>query len=417
MSTQHQEDPEQEVGDEFIEPTDVLAELEDDGDILMDEDDLEVLESGDPTAEGFEDKIVYEDSSISHFGGHEGSVFAVSLHPSQPLAISGGEDDLGYIWNLEDGEVVVKLTGHTDSVTSVGWSYDGELASTGGMDGRIRVWRRVKRAASEGKNAWKTWEFLTELSGPDEIMWLNWHPKGSVLLAGSNDSTVWLWQLPSGNTMQVLASHVGPVNAGVFTPDGKKVLTGSECLLLTTPTSDSPLLKLTPADARFALEGGITALAVNASNTLAVVGGSDGGVRVVSLGKGDVVGSLEGHKEDESIEGVAWMEFAGTEVALTGGTDGKVCVWDLGTMRLRTTLEHPDAVTSLNPHPVPSSHLLTTSCADKTLRTWDVRTGTVVREHKGHHGPILGASLGIAEGRVVVVSAGDDGVCLVFAAE
>lgn len=23
---------------------------------------------------------------------------------------------------------------------------------------------------------------------------LRWHPKGSVLLAGSNDSTVWLWQ-------------------------------------------------------------------------------------------------------------------------------------------------------------------------------------------------------------------------------
>jgi ribosome assembly protein SQT1 len=157
--------------------------------------------------------------------------------------------------------------------------------------------------------------------------------------------------------MQVLASHIGPVNAGGFTQDGrsvvlfcyaqsltvmqgKKILTGSECLLLTTPTSDAPLLKLTPTDARFALEGGITSLAVNPSNTLAVVGGADGGVRVISLSRGDVVGSLEGHKEAESIEAVAWMEFAGTDVAVTGGTDGKVCVWDIGAMRLRTTLEH-----------------------------------------------------------------------------
>lgn len=162
--------------------------------------------------------------------------------------------------------------------------------------------------------------------------------------------------------MQVLASHIGPVNAGGFTQDGnyfdtyhltapdasfpgKKVLTGSECLLLTTPTSDAPLVKLTPGDARFALEGGITSLAANSSNTLAVVGGADGGVRVVSLSKGDVVGSLEGHNEAESIEGVAWMEYAGTEVAITGGTDGKVCVWDLSTMRLRTTLEHSVSVT------------------------------------------------------------------------
>ena len=40
-----------------------------------------------------------------------------------------------------------------------------------------------------------------------------------------------------------------------------------------------------------------------------------------------------------------------------------------------------------------------------------------MREHKGHHGPILGSSLERIDGRVLVVSAGDDGVCLVFAAE
>jgi len=198
---------------------------------------------------------------------------------------------------------------------------------------------------------------------------------------------------------------------------GKKVLTGSELLLLTTPTSDAPLVKLTPEDARFAMEGGITSLAVNSSNSLAVVGGADGGVRVISLGKGGVVGSLEGHKEEESIEAVAWMEVAGTEVALTAGTDGKVCIWDLSTMRLRSTLEHSDAVTSVHPHPAPSTHLLTTASADKVLRTWDVRTGELVREHKGHRGPILGASLGAIDGRVIIASAGDEGVCLAFAAE
>lgn len=117
-------------------------------------------------------------------------------------------------------------------------------------------------------------------------------------------------------------------------------MTGSEILLLTTPSNEAPLLKLTPDDGRFITEGGITSLAINSSSSLAVIGGADGGVRVVSLSKGDVIGSLEGHKEGESIEGVAWMEVAGTEVALTAGTDGKICVWDLSTMRLRTTLEH-----------------------------------------------------------------------------
>ena len=180
MSAHDEEYPENtEAEGEFIEPSDVFAELEDDGDILMEEDGNEggddpipeVLEiSDDPSAEDFGDEVIYEDSSISHFAEHQGSVFAVAVHPLQPLAVSGGEDDLGYIWNIEDGEVVVKLTGHSDSVTSVGWSHDGELVATGGMDGKVRVWRRVKRAATELEHMWKIWEFLTELSGPDEIM-------------------------------------------------------------------------------------------------------------------------------------------------------------------------------------------------------------------------------------------------------
>lgn len=74
-----------------------------------------------------------------------------------------------------------------------------------------------------------------------------------------------------------------------------------------------------------------------------------------------------------------------------------------------------DAITSILVHPAPKTHLLTTGSADKTLRTWDARTGTLIREHKGHQGPVLGAALG-KQGSVVV-SGGDDGVCLVFETE
>ncbi len=74
-----------------------------------------------------------------------------------------------------------------------------------------------------------------------------------------------------------------------------------------------------------------------------------------------------------------------------------------------------DAITSILVHPSPKSHLLTTGSADKTLRTWDGRNGVLLREHKGHQGPILDAVLG-KQGSVVI-SGGDDGVCLVFGTE
>ena len=74
-----------------------------------------------------------------------------------------------------------------------------------------------------------------------------------------------------------------------------------------------------------------------------------------------------------------------------------------------------DAITSLVAHPSPKNHLITSGSADKTLKTWDARTGKLIKEHKGHNGPIHSAALG--PNGSVVVSAGDDGVCLVFAAE
>ena len=62
----------------------------------------------------------------------------------------------------------------------------------------------------------------------------------------------------------------------------------------------------------------------------------------MSLSKGDVVGALEGHKEGESVEAVQFVDLTGvgSDVVVTGGTDGKAFIWDLSTMRLRATVEH-----------------------------------------------------------------------------
>ena len=152
---------EEQEGEDFIDPSDILVEVPDDGDIPMEEED-----DGEEHKDELGDLESHETSEnlVSGFRGHGKSVFAVSCHPTQPIAVSGGEDDLGYIWDITDGETIVKLTGHSDSVTSATFSSDGEMVATGGMDGKVRVWRR------RGEENYKNWEFLTELQGPDEVM-------------------------------------------------------------------------------------------------------------------------------------------------------------------------------------------------------------------------------------------------------
>ena len=115
------------------------------------------------------------------------------------------------------------------------------------------------------------------------------------------------------------------------------------------PRSPTPLFKLTGTNARFDL-GGITSLAVNPASSIVVVGGAEGGVRVISLSKGEVISALGGHTEGESVEAIAFVNIVAvvdgtsgstsTNTVVTGATDGKVCIWDLNTSRLRTTLEH-----------------------------------------------------------------------------
>ncbi|KAJ2798235.1 60S ribosomal subunit assembly or modification protein [Coemansia helicoidea] len=367
-------------------------------DMMDDDDDDE--EEGDYGEEGAAGpgggEVLVEDDSVQGFFAHKEPVFAIDLHPKMPtLAVSGGGDDKAYVWRTDTGEEVAALDKHEDSVCSAQFSRDGTLVATGGMDGKINVYSVDDRRR------------CAQLDGPDEVQWMDWHPKGNVLLAGANDGSLWMWSLPAGSFMSVFSGHSGPVNCGRFTHAGRNIVSGSEdgTLIVWDPKTAAIVHQLSPRDERFHQDG-ITCLDISKDDQVILTGSMDTTAKLTRI-NGSILGSL-----DHATESVECVGLCGVlPLAATGSVDGTLNIWDINTMRLRTSLRHDDTVTRLKWHA--DSPLVTSASMDCTVRTWDARTGDCVRTWNGHQAGIMDFALS-ADGKHVV-TASDDGCCLVFA--
>ncbi|KAJ2867774.1 60S ribosomal subunit assembly or modification protein [Coemansia erecta] len=394
-------DEQEETYIEAEEVADVVADEDDDaGHEPMDDDDDEEAEEGDgaAAADAPEDEVLLEDDSVQGFFTHEKAVFSIDLSPTHPnIAVSGGEDDKAFVWRTDTGDLVAKLDTHQDSVSAVQFSRDGSLVAAAGMDGKINVYKTTDYSR------------CATLEGPEEVQWIEWHPKGNVLLAGgAGDGSMWMWSLPGGDFMNVFNGHSAPVTCGRFTNSGRSIVSGAEdgSLIIWDPKTAAVVRRLSPDDERFHQDG-ITSIALSKDDQVVLTGSMDGTGKLVHFSNGTILGSFD--NAAESVEAVGLCSVL--PLAATGSVDGTLSIWDISSMRLRTTLKHDDSVTRLLWHN--ESPLLTSASVDGSVRTWDARTGECVRVWKGHQDAILDLAM-TSDGKTVV-TASDDTCCLVFA--
>ena len=81
---------------------------------------------------------------------------------------------------------------------------------------------------SEGVKAWHALK-----RHEDYANWLRvgkevFSPDGTRVLTGSQDRTARLWEAATGKELAVLRGHVGVLYSAVFSPDGTRMLTASE---------------------------------------------------------------------------------------------------------------------------------------------------------------------------------------------
>jgi formylglycine-generating enzyme required for sulfatase activity/WD40 repeat protein/tRNA A-37 threonylcarbamoyl transferase component Bud32 len=120
-----------------------------------------------------------------------------------------------------DGSLYGALAGHSDQVESVKFSRDGIYIATGGgsfgviQDTNIKLWETTS-----------TQEVYT-LSGHDGIIpLLDFSPANKILMSGSDDDTVRLWDLDHGVQLGILLND--STIALAFSSDGKYIATASK---------------------------------------------------------------------------------------------------------------------------------------------------------------------------------------------
>lgn len=351
-------------------------------------------------------------NSSAYFDKHEDSIFLIASHPTLPMVLTGGGDDVAYLWttNSDSPKLVAKLDGQTESVIAGGFSYDGAFAVTGDMNGQLRVWQSAKRG--------QQWNFLTSVKEVDEIVWITFHPKQPIFALGASDGSVWVYSLePSLNSISVLQGHNMACNSGTFydvdNMDYLSLITIADDSVISwnayTSTSNYTL-RSTQLGGK---EGWITNSLSPSGKTIAI-GCQTGHLALINLANGNVLKLFDTTTSDNiemearSVEGIAWCQSM--PILAVANVQGEIILYDVVSWNVRRTLKVADAVTSLKFLPA-STNLISSDLAG-TITRWDVRSGEQKFQGKGHYAGILGFALQ-NEGKRLI-TAGDEGVALVF---
>lgn len=130
---------------------------------------------------------------IYEMAGHSAPVTAAAIGVKGKIAISGSMDRAIKLWDLVRGQCMTTLTGHTDCVNCVALSRDCSIAISGGWDKTVRVWDLLNRSA------------FTTLEGHGaEITALGISPDGKVAISADAASTIRLWDISQKNNLAVL---------------------------------------------------------------------------------------------------------------------------------------------------------------------------------------------------------------------
>jgi WD40 repeat protein len=323
-------------------------------------------------------------------GGHMGPVFDVAFTPDGKNLISAGHDKVIRVWDWQAGRTVRMLRGEVGPgdegrIFAIAISPDGrrlaaagQMAAPGQTEQRIRIYDLA------------TGELVQLLAGhTGKIVALAYAPDGTRLLSGSQDRTALLWDLSTGRPVHRLR-HNAEIYGVAFTPDGARVVTGSfdRTLRLWRVTDGRSIAEMRGHGEK------IRALAVSPRDGSVASGSFDGEIRLWDGRTGRLLRPLA-NQGGAQVGSLSFSPDGRWLVSTCGG--GQNCaqqpqsVWDVGTGRLIKIYGRHDNVT-LASATSPDGRLVVTAGGDNNeIHVWDAQTGETRQVLRGTGAPIWGA--------------------------
>ncbi|WP_375491321.1 hypothetical protein [uncultured Nostoc sp.] len=182
-------------------------------------------------------QAVYGVRERNRLQGHSDGVTSVTFSPNGQIIATASSDNTIKLWSI-DGTLLKTLQGHNDRVNSVSFSPNGQIIATASSDKTIKLW------SIDGT-------LLKTLQGHnDRVNSVSFSPNGKMLASASGsdnfnnagDNTVKLWSV-DGTLLKTLQGHNDGVNSVSFRLDGKMLASASDDGTVRLWSIDGTLLK------------------------------------------------------------------------------------------------------------------------------------------------------------------------------